>query len=142
MRADRNRLAMLRFYDAINAHDLEAVADCLAADSIAHGIPARLGPTREGYLQFVQTAFEAFPDLRYEALDVIADRAWVAARYRNTGTHEAAFMGIPATGRPVRLSGGDFCRFDDDGRIVAHWAYTDNLELLQQLGVLAEDTLG
>lgn len=130
--------AMLRLYDAINAHDIDAIGDCLAEDNVAHCIPEEFDQTREDYLKFMQMAFEAFPDFRYEALEVIAEDDHVAARYRNTGTHEGEFMGIPATGRPFKLEGGDFCRFNDDGKIVAHWAYADNLEFMQQLGVMPE----
>ena len=138
MSADRNRHTMLRFYDAINAYDIDAVGDCLAEDNVAHCIPAEFGQTREDYLRFMQMAFEAFADFRYEALEVIADGDRVAARFRNTGTHEGEFMGIPATGRAFKLEGSDFCHFDDDGKIVAHWAYADNLEFMQQLGVIPE----
>ena len=136
MRADRNREAMLRFYEAINQHDVDAVADCIAADNVAHCLPEELGRTRADYLRFVQTAFEAFPDLHFEVLDVVVEGDRVAARFVNTGTHEGEFMGVPASGRAIKVEGSDFCRFDDEARITAHWAYADNLELMQQLGVM------
>lgn len=142
MSTDRNRDTMLRFYDAITAHDIDAVGDCLAEDNVAHCIPEEFGQTREDYLKFMQMAFEAFPDFRYEALEVVAEDDNVAARFRNTGTHEGEFMGIPATGRALKLEGSDFCRFNDHGKIGAHWAYADNLEFMQQLGVIPEDVLG
>lgn len=142
MPAERNRTAMLRFYDAVNAHDIDAVGALLAEDDVAHCIPEELGQTREAYLTFMQMAFEAFPDLRYEALEVVAEGDLVATRYRNTGTHEGEFLGIPASGRPLDIEGSDVCRFDADGRIVAHWAYADNLALLQQLGAIPEDPAG
>jgi steroid delta-isomerase-like uncharacterized protein len=127
---------MLRFYEAINRHDVDAVGGCLAQDNVAHCLPEELGQTREDYLRFVRTAFEAFPDFHLELLDVIAEGDRVAARFRNTGTHEAEFMGIPASGRPVNVAGSDFFRFDHDARITAHWSYADNLKFMQQLGVM------
>lgn len=28
------------------------------------------------------------------------------------------------------MEGSDFCRFDDEARIAAHWAHADNLEFM------------
>jgi steroid delta-isomerase-like uncharacterized protein len=142
MSADQNRKTMLRFYEAINRHDVETIGDCLAEDNVAHCIPEEFGQTREAYLQFMQLAFEAFPAFRMDALDVVAEGDRVAVRYRNTGTHEGEFMGIPASGRAFKIEGSDFCRFDEEGKIVAHWAYADQLEFMQQLGAIPEDIAG
>ena len=136
MSVERNRKSMLRLYEAINQHDIDAIGDCLADDNVAYCIPEEFGQSREDYLRFMQLAFEAFPDLRYEALDVVAENGRVAARFRNTGTHEGEFFGIPATGRAFKLEGSDFCRLDEQAKITAHWAYADNLDLMQQLGVM------
>lgn len=138
MSADRNRRAMLDFYDAINQHDVEAIGGCLANDNVAHCLPEEFGQTREDYLEFMRKAFEAFPDFHCEVLDVVAAGDRVAARFRNTGTHEGEFMGIPATGKAFKLEGSDFCRFDDEARIAEHWAHADNLQFMQQLGVIPE----
>lgn len=138
MSTDRNRQTMLRLYEAINQHEVDALGDCIAEDNVAHCIPAELGETREDYLRFMQLAFEAFPDFHVEVLDVVVEGDRVAARFRNTGTHEGEFMGIPASGRAFKLEGSDFCHFDDEARIAEHWAHADNLEFMQQLGVIPE----
>jgi steroid delta-isomerase-like uncharacterized protein len=140
--ADRNRQTMLRFYYAVNAHDIHAVGDHLADGAVAHRMPQEFGQTRQGYLEYLRMAFEAFPDLRCQPLEVVAEGDRVAARLRNTGSHEGEFMGIPATGRPLFLEGSDFCEFDDDGRIVAHRSYADNLEFMRQLGVIPGEVFG
>lgn len=86
----------------------------------------------------MQKAFEAFPDFHYDVFDVVVDDDRVAARFRNTGTHEDEFMGIPATGRAFKLEGSDFFRLDGDAKVVGHWTYADNLAFMQQLGVIPE----
>lgn len=53
-----------------------------------------------------------------------------------TGTHEGSFMGIDATGRRVDIESVDFLRFDDDGKVTAHWGYLDRMDLMGQLGVV------
>lgn len=126
----------MRLCEAINAQDVEALAGCLADGHAAHGLSAEFGPSTDDYLRWVRAAFEAFPDGHHEALEVVAAEDCVAVRFRYTGTHEAEFLGIPASGRPFELEGGAFCRLDDDGRIAAHWVYADTLGLMRQLGAV------
>ena len=77
----------------------------------------------------------AFPDLRfdidlYPANDggVTVIRRWVM-----TGTHEAEYAGIAATGRAVRSTGMAVSRFEN-GVIAEEWINRDDLGLLRQLG--------
>jgi predicted ester cyclase len=42
---------------------------------------------------------EAFPDLRVQLEDAVAEGDKVVARFTTTGTHRGAFMGLPPTGR-------------------------------------------
>jgi len=51
------------------------------------------------------------------------------------GQHTGNFRGIPPTGRQVRISGINVLRIVG-GKIVEAWAISDNLGLMQQLGVI------
>jgi predicted ester cyclase len=61
----------------------------------------------------------------------------VVAYWTNTGTHQAEFMGIPPTGRTVTISGIDIHRLRD-GRMAEHWHVIEELQMLQQLGVIPQ----
>lgn len=77
----------------------------------------------------------AFPDMAVTIEDVIATDEDVVLRWRLTGTHEGAFMGIEPTGSAVEQIG--FIQFEiQDGRIYKAWVLSDTLALLQQLGVV------
>lgn len=52
---------------------------------------------------------------------------------RMTGTHEAEFMGIAATGRRIE----DIIRVAD-GRAIEHWGEIDQMAMMQQLGAVPE----
>ncbi len=52
-----------------------------------------------------------------------------------TGTQTGPFGGLPPTGKKVKVSGIDIIRIEN-GKIVEHWEATDNLGLLEQLGVI------
>jgi len=59
------------------------------------------------------------------------------AAWRETfsGTHTGDLMGIPPTGKQVRIDGISYGRVRD-GKAVEHWGSGDNLGMLQQLGVI------
>jgi len=65
----------------------------------------------------------------------IAEGDKVVVRGTMTGTHSAEFMGIPATGKQVKISGIDVTRFHE-GQSVEHWGQWDVAGLMQQLGVM------
>ncbi len=64
----------------------------------------------------------AFPDLCGQSDDLVIDLETrkVAVRRTARGTHRAAFLGQPATGRAVRFTGIEIVRFEGD-RIVERW---------------------
>jgi predicted ester cyclase len=80
----------------------------------------------------------AFPDLRMEPQDIIVSGDKVVARVRATGTHQGAFMGMPATGKSADVQLIDIIRFGDDGLAHEHWGLFDALKMMQQLGAIPE----
>jgi predicted ester cyclase len=50
-----------------------------------------------------------------------------------SGTHDGEFMGMPATGKKVEVSGYDIVHFKDD-KVVEHWGVIDTGALMEQLG--------
>jgi len=76
----------------------------------------------------------AFPDLRMDVEDVVADGSKVVARVRYSGTQRGEFQGMPASGRSADEQLIDIFRFGDDGRVAEHWGVIDLLTMMQQLG--------
>lgn len=77
----------------------------------------------------------AFPDLRTEIEDLVVDGDRLAVRWRSTGRHTDTFMGVPATGRPVEVSGATFARFDGD-TVTEESVTFDSRQLLEALGII------
>ena len=123
--------------EVINGRRLDQLARFLAPDVVRHGAGGSLhGEAAAARLHQQAAAFlAAFPDLRVAIDDIIAEGDRVAARATMTGTHQGAFMGVPATGRSIRVQAIDIVRIAD-GRIVEYWAQGDMLGLLQQLGAI------
>jgi steroid delta-isomerase-like uncharacterized protein len=90
----------------------------------------------EAAKEFNAELFSGFPKLQQEISGVIATETDVAYRHRLTGTHDGPFLGLPATGKLVDITGMTWVRIDD-GRIVEQWYELNHAELRRQLGVTA-----
>ena len=75
----------------------------------------------------------AFPDLVFSLEDLVAEHDLVTARWVMRGTHQGDFMGLPPTGRSVEWRGITQFRLVN-GRVVERWLYSDDVDLLRQLG--------
>lgn len=138
-RAENETIAA-EFFERINDHDL-SVIDELCADDFEVEI-ARLGTDesvvgREGLKAIFEEYFTAFPDIRYDIDAVVADDEQVAVFMTTTGTHEAEFRGIPATGNEIEVTEGGLVRIED-GEIVDLRPQVDMFGLFEQLGATLE----
>ena len=127
-----------RFYDLINAGDIDGFGAFMAADFVEHEEVPGLEPTREGVMQFFRMYRAAFPDMRMEVQDVIASGDRVVVRARVTGTQTGPMMGMPATGKSVDVQLIDIMGMGADGLCHEHWGVMDQLKMMQQLGVVPE----
>jgi steroid delta-isomerase-like uncharacterized protein len=125
-------------YDRINAGDLAGFGDLIADDFVEHEEMGDASAGKVGVLEFFRGLRAAFPDLRMEVEDVIAEGDKAVVRFRATGTHQGDFSGIPATGRSVDIQGIDIMRFDAAGLVCEHWGVTDTMAMMQQLGVVPD----
>lgn len=76
---------------------------------------------------------EAFTDRSYVLDKLIADGEWAACYGHVEGTHSKEFMGIPATGKRVKIPYMDFWHVVD-GRIKYNPVSVDYASVLAQLG--------
>lgn len=72
---------------------------------------------RDGLAALVAATAAAFPDLRLDVHDLVAEGDVVVKRYTFTGTHTGDFAGIPATGGRVAGTGSELYRIRD-GKVV------------------------
>lgn len=76
----------------------------------------------------------AFTDREYKTEKFLADGEWASCFGHIEGTHTGEFMGIPATGKRVKIPYMDFWKVTD-GRIEDNWVSVDFAMVLAQLGV-------
>ncbi|HUP74947.1 MAG TPA: ester cyclase [Acidimicrobiales bacterium] len=127
-----------RFYELVNAGDIDGFGELLADDFVEHEQIPGLTPTKEGVKDFFRMQLAAFPDLHHHVEDLLASGDKAVARVRFTGTHQGDFMGIPPTGKRVDVALIDIVRFGDDGLAADHWGVFDAMAMMQQLGVVPD----
>ena len=135
MLTQTNKETVRRFLStAIEPHDPGAADDVLATDYTVHmvGMPEPVRG-RDPWKELIGSYFRAFPDLAVEIEDEVDEDDRVPMRLVWSGTHRAEFLGVPATGRCVRVQSSVFFRVVD-GQVATEWHQDDLLGLLQQLG--------
>jgi steroid delta-isomerase-like uncharacterized protein len=134
--SEANKAVIRRLNDEFwNEGKLDVVAEVFAADYIDHNPAPGQTPDREGFRQLTAAMRAALPDIHSTIEDLVAEGDVVAWRWSARGTHRGPLLGLPATGKPVTLTGITIDRIAS-GRIVERWHQEDNLGLLQQLGAI------
>ncbi len=135
MSTEENKAVAMRTVEAINSGDMTTFESMLAPDAIEHAAPPGMPPTRETSIQFIGMLLNAFPDLKYTIEHLIAEGDLVVQRGTGTGTMKGDMLGMPATGKRATWSEIHILRIKD-GKIAEHWALTDQIGMLQQLGLM------
>ena len=112
-----------------------AIVDELCAPTFVFHNASRTIQGLQAYKHFLSKLFTAFPDARFTTEDLVAEGDTVAVRRTFRGTHTGSLMGIPPTGRQVTITDMAILRVAD-GKFVEAWNNADDLNLLQQLGVI------
>lgn len=125
-----------KMYEALNAQDLDAHDEYWVEDMIWHGPPG-FGDIHglDGFkYQVLQPFYTAFPDYHAKNDIVVAQGDWVSATGYLTGTHSGEWMGLPATGKPMRMRFSDFWLVRD-GKLAENFVMVDDIDVFCQLGV-------
>jgi len=125
-----------RYYDEVlTGSDRQLLARLLDPSFVSH-VSGGPDAGAEAYTAAVDATHAAFPDLVVTVHDQVAEDDKVVTRWSATGTHAGDFAGVPATGRPVAVSGIHIHRVRG-GRLIEHWEELNLLGVLRQIGVLS-----
>jgi hydroxyacylglutathione hydrolase len=125
------------YFEALARGESDAPKRFYAPDGRGHihGVVGPAGPAESE--AFFAELFAAFPDWRFEALDVIAEGDQAAVRWRARGTFAGPgnFMGFEPNGARPDLEGMDMV-WVRDGKIQRLEAHMNGAQLARQLGAL------
>jgi glyoxylase-like metal-dependent hydrolase (beta-lactamase superfamily II)/predicted ester cyclase len=127
---------MREYFDAIG-RDRQAQRTWYRDDAEVNIVGVLEAAGKAEVVGFFDMLNEAIPDLRMEVIDVFGDGDTVAVHWRMQGTFAGPgqFNGIDPTGARLDLTGVDVITVRD-GRIARNDAYTDNMTIGRQLGLM------
>lgn len=136
MPVEENIQLMRRWFQEVwNESRTQTVHDLLSPNAVAIG-QAGSGTEIRGpaeFMLFVESIRAAFPDIRVAIEDAFGAADKVVVRWSATMTHRGDGLGVPATGKAVRIGGITIARIND-GQIVEGWDNWDQLAMLEQIG--------
>ena len=126
----------------VNEGELSLIGDFMSPDVVNHELVDSFGAGElpQGHdikwmADLVSLYRHAFPDLRLEIQDQIAEGDRVVTCLRMRGTQKNALMTIAASGRKIDIAAIHVDRMAG-GKIVESWTHLDALGMLRQLGAL------
>jgi len=130
---EKNKAVVRRlFEEALCQANWDLFEQIHAKDFVVHR--AKRDATLAEDLEAAKEWTQAFPDGKCEVNQLIAEGDMVAVRWSAQGTNTGTGNGLPATGKPARISGVTFFRVKD-GKLAEEWGMIDMWGLLKQLGL-------
>ncbi|HXC95462.1 MAG TPA: ester cyclase [Edaphobacter sp.] len=137
MNVTENNKAIIRKFleEVINQNRMDRAIDLVAEDFVELDPLPGQRQGREGLKEVLGMMRAAFPDIHWVVEEMVAEEDKVVTRFTWTGTHRGNFMGIPATGKTVRVNGVVIDQLAG-GKMSASRMLMDSLGMMQQLGVV------
>jgi steroid delta-isomerase-like uncharacterized protein len=133
---ERNAETVRQMVAYLNSHNVLGMLSCFDEEMEWLDVPmeaAYRGKAEIG--QFLDSLFDAFPDLEYRLTNLIARGDNVVAQFRMRGTHQNTFYGLPGTQSVVELPCLSMIAMRD-GKVLSDHCYFDNAMILRQMGLM------
>jgi steroid delta-isomerase-like uncharacterized protein len=128
-----NKAVIRRFFEELGRGNFDVLDELVAEDYGQHsilGVPSG----REGVRTFFQRFATAFPDLRIDVREIVAEGDRVFLRAVTSGTWKGEWDGRPPNGRRFEISEFDEFRMKE-GMAVEHWDALDTGKMNRDLGM-------
>jgi predicted ester cyclase len=134
MSLEANKQLCRDYFKAFLVRDTAWMQRHIAPTFVRHdpGLPFEVrGPL--GVAQLHDALLPAFPDMKLDLQDFVAEGEKVLVRLMIRATHTGAFGALTATGKRIEVPVLDLFHIRD-GVLIEHWALLDNLGMMKQLG--------
>ena len=132
MTTDKRAVAA-RVYEIFDNGDVAGLDEVIDGRMVDHNPVPGAKSGIDGMRTLVAAVRDGFPDAHHELLyQADPGDGWVVTHWRMTGTHTGNWLGTPATGRKVSVTGTDIVRVPDD-KITEIRHVEELLQLQQQL---------
>ena len=127
------------FSQGINDAEYDSFEKYIAADYRWHWGTEResSGTGIDAFRKEIEALGTAFPDMKTEIYDVIANDTRAAVRFKAVATHQGVWGGVEPTGKPVQWCGIVIYR-EENGKLAEEWSVDDSRGLFETLGAIPE----
>ena len=133
---ERNKQTALTALESFNKRNIDSVLVKADKEMVEYG---------DGSFQPVKGAdsitkewkawMNALPDYKGSNFTAVADGNTVMIYGEWSGTWTADFMGMKATGKPLKIFDVDIFKFNDEGKIIEHRSVQSVHEVARQIGM-------
>ena len=134
---ENKKIAKQAFKEVLSKGNFPLAEHFYATDFLNHGQSG--DATLKEDQALLRGWHQAFSDVTVEPRKLIAEGDLVTVYWVARGKNTGAANGIPATGKRVVSSGITIWRIVD-GKIKEEWSAFDQLEMMQQLGLIPSET--
>ena len=113
-------LALRSWEELVNRRNVDFVDELFHPNYVMHTPDGGPAPDADATKEFLRALFVAFPDMRVDVHDTIAEGDRVMTRETWRGTHMGEWMGSPPTGQPWARTSIHVFRFRD-GKVIEEW---------------------
>jgi steroid delta-isomerase-like uncharacterized protein len=130
---EKNKAVARSFLEGvIGTGKLEKYSDSHTHDFVAHGTGRDITLAED--MAMARDERTAMPDMQMKVNLLVAEGDLVAVHWTAWGTNTQPGMGLPATGKPIKISGMTMFRFKA-GKISEEWSAWNMLSVLRQAGL-------
>jgi steroid delta-isomerase-like uncharacterized protein len=129
-----NKATARRVFEEFSRGDLSGIDEYVAADYHDHDFANATDIVGRDAIRASAEGWLAAFSFEFTVESQLADGDQVATRWSWRGRHQGDFMGVPASGREMEMTGTTTFRFQD-GKIKEGWWHWDMARMMRQLGM-------
>ena len=118
---------------AINEGRINILDSAYVDDAVLHTVPEIKG--KANARAYYENYVTGFSNRKFIVKEIFADGDKLVKHWEFKGKHTGTFFGIPATGKDIDVFGVTIAKMRD-GKIAEEQDFMDNLEFMQQLGLM------
>ena len=133
---ERNSETVRQMVAYLSSHNVAGMLSCFDEDMEWLDVPMEASYRGKAEISaFLDSLFDAFPDLDYELTHLVTRGDSVVAQFRMRGTHQNTFYGLPGTQAVVEIPCLSMITMRD-GKMLSDHCYFDNAMILRQMGLM------
>lgn len=127
--------AVRKLIELWNKHDAAGAANLLSDDVEYWDVTqAVVFKSKSEVKEFFRSFFEAFPNLKFELLNIFSQNDSVACEWKMQGTQAKEMPGMSAVGKSFEVAGVSICTIKQ-GKIRRQVDYWDSGTIMRHLGL-------